>query len=184
MTRASREAFSCSIGSGREPRLSDTARGGYLSQGSAEAGPIFHMRHHARLLSERCRILPIGHGNHQRQRVVRWHVGVSWVISVISVIAVIAAIAVISDAIDLQAPSSLQAARCTTCFTRPTPSSRRQLKPRGWWPWAVCYNRALPDWKSQDRVVPLIGQMMELFVLRNGGFSDFSPQTSPDTPLF
>ena len=101
----------------------------------------------------------------------------------ISVISVIAVIAVVSDAIDLQAPSGLQAARCTTCFTRPTPHGWRQLKPRGWWPWAVCYNRALPDRKSQDRVAPLIGQMMELFVLQNGGFSDFSPQTSPDTTL-
>jgi hypothetical protein len=128
VTRASREAFSCSIGSGREPRLSDTTRGGYLSQGSAEAGPIFHMRHHTHLLSERCRILPIGHGNHQRQRLVRWHVGVSWVISVISVIAVIAVIAVIPDAIELQAPSSLQAARCTTCFTRPTPNKSASIE--------------------------------------------------------
>ena len=66
VTRASREAFSCSIGSRREPRLLDTARVGacYLSQGSAEAGPIFHMRHHTHhthhthLLSERCRICP------------------------------------------------------------------------------------------------------------------------------
>jgi len=89
-----------------------------------------HLSHatHTRLLAERCRILPIGHGNHQRQRLVRWHVGVSWAISVISAIAVIAVTAVISDAIDLQAPSGLQAARCTTCITRPAPNEPASIE--------------------------------------------------------